>query len=66
MKRELDTRITGEGEQVTLLWDDVLDRVEVVVESKDRVSRQQAEVPAENAGDAFRHPYLYLGEPAAV
>jgi hypothetical protein len=64
MKRELDSRVTGEGEHITLWWDDALDRVQVVVSGKDGAVRHEIEVPSGNAGDAFRHPYLYLAEPA--
>jgi hypothetical protein len=65
MKRELDQRITGEGERVLLLWDDELDRIEVRVESRDGASIQWTTVPGSVAFDAFQHPYLYLDrEPA--
>jgi hypothetical protein len=66
MKRELDTRITGEGERISLLWDDELDQVELLVEGKDGALKHQATVPSASASDAFRHPYLYLREPATV
>ena len=62
MKRELDTRVTGKGERISLLWDELLDHVELLVEDRDGQLKHSAVVPSAHAGDAFRHPYLYLGE----
>jgi hypothetical protein len=64
MRQEIDTRITGTGEQVALYWYPRTGRVCVEVESDDQLVR--AFVEPETARDAFHHPYLYLETPPAA
>jgi hypothetical protein len=56
--RELDHR-TGDGIEVTLLWDSRDDRVYVVVEDARHGHAFDLEVPASEALEAFHHPFVY-------
>lgn len=52
--RELDSRMTGEGEQVSLMWSPETQQVLLLVEDESAV------IPPAQARDAFEHPYCYL------
>ena len=56
--RELARR-TGDGIDVTLLWDSGTDSVFVVVDDERRGERFRVAVGNGNALDAFHHPYAY-------
>jgi len=56
--RELDTRITTDGDRVTLLWNDEADTLELVIEPPDGLA-SITPVRRERGHDAFWHPYLY-------
>ena len=63
MHRELDSRITPEGDVIGLWWDDETDVVDLVIEP---VAGERCSVPvaSERARDAFWHPWAYV--PAGV
>jgi hypothetical protein len=56
--RELARR-TGDGVDVTLLWDSRTDSVFVAVDDERRGERFRIAVDNGNALDAFHHPYAY-------
>ena len=60
MLRELDRRTEGE-DVITLYWDDERDSTELELVSGD--VRRRRRIPGAQAGDALRHPYLYLAAP---
>lgn len=62
--RELDHR-TGHGIEVSLLWDPESDRVFLAVEDHQLEESIRLEVPAADALQAFRHPYVYIGSDPA-
>jgi hypothetical protein len=66
MRRELDTRMTAEGDTVVLVWDDERDRLELQLEDAHGSSVRTAAINADDALDAVRHPYLYLPSAATV
>ena len=59
MHRELDSRITPEGDAISLWWDDETDVVELVIEP---VAGERCTVPvaSDRARDAFWHPWAYV------
>jgi hypothetical protein len=63
MHRELDSRITPEGDVIGLWWDDETDVVLLVIEPADG-ERCSVAIASERAPDAFRHPWAYM--PVAV
>ena len=56
--RELAQR-TGDGVEVTLLWNAVRDRVWVQVWERGRDNAFEVPVAADHALNAFYHPYAY-------
>ena len=56
--RELDRRI-ADGIEVTLLWSEQMDGVLVTVVDRRSLESFELEVAAEDALDAFRHPFAY-------
>ena len=56
--RELARR-SGDGIDVTLMWDGLTDSVFVVVDDQRRGERFRIAVDGGNAHDAFHHPYAY-------
>lgn len=56
--RELARR-SGDGIDVTLLWNSGTDRVFVLVDDQRRAERFRIPVRNGNALDAFHHPYAY-------
>ncbi len=56
--RELARR-TGDGIDVTLLWDSGTNSVFVLVDDERRGERFRVAVGNSNALDAFHHPYAY-------
>jgi hypothetical protein len=56
--RELDQR-SGDGVNVTLLWHSETNRVFLTVEDERVGESFKFGVAAEDALDAFRHPYAY-------
>jgi hypothetical protein len=59
MLRELDSRMTPEGDSVTIWWDDETDDVRLVLEPASG-EPCTVTVARERAGDAFRHPWTYV------
>jgi hypothetical protein len=59
MKRELDARITGEGDEVRLVWDDGSGELELELHVLSG-SVHRVRVSSESALDALAHPHLYL------
>jgi hypothetical protein len=62
MFRELDRRISG-PDTIALFWDGDRSCGELVID-RDGESRTRL-LPLSLVADALRHPYLYLGFPAA-
>lgn len=61
MKRELDTRINGDGDRISLHWHQASGQLEIEVE--DGLGNvRTAYVSPRKARDAFEHPFLYLPE----
>ena len=56
--RELDHR-TNDGIEVSLFWDSRTDRVFISVQDHRRDRSFDVDVEAEDALDAFHHPYAY-------
>ena len=56
--RELDHRV-GDGLEVRLLWEPATDRVSIALHDLRRDESLAFEVPASEALDAFRHPYIH-------
>jgi hypothetical protein len=66
MYRELETRVSHEGDWIALVWDDERDEVELHVETRHGLMHRIG-VARERALDAISHPYVYLGlRPAAL
>ena len=63
--RELDRR-SGDGIDVSLLWDPSTDGVFVAVRDARTGSEFRIRVDAADALDAFRHPYAYDERPRSV
>ncbi len=60
MIRELDSRITSEGDVIELVWNDATDSVELHVRPASGAEPQHVAVPRDRALDAFGHPFAYL------
>ena len=60
MLRGLDRRTDGE-DVITLYWDDERDSTELELVSGGM--RRSRRIPGALAGDALRHPYLYVAPP---
>jgi hypothetical protein len=58
MLRELDSRMTPEGDAVAIWWDDETDDVQLVFEASSG-DTWSIPVAPERTADAFRHPWAY-------
>jgi hypothetical protein len=58
---ELDARETGDFD-ISLLWDRATNRVQVLLVDRTTGEVSAIDAAAEDALDAFWHPFLYLAE----
>jgi hypothetical protein len=59
MIRELDSRLSAEGDEIRLVWNDETDSVELRI-APAAGAEVLLRISKERAADAFRHPYAYL------
>jgi hypothetical protein len=61
--RELDRRVADAGRlEIALLWHPMTNAIVLAVEDAETHSSFTTEVPADNALDAFWHPFAYATE----